>query len=1276
MQEEGGIILHWSETPVGEFRPSTPMCIDKNEKILQRRCNEEGFWEEFEPERCMFFALKQFTSCPYGMEKIKLGTEDACVLLTEPKVWENSCFNYGGTKSVLDLSGKKLKSAINHLKNEKNLTEVWLPAKRYQDFNPYQWRQIGEQWGQAVEFDDFDNVKLDDNYKDTCLKLVMSDVILKVVSENCDKEIPEFCVYGGQSAVSQACHDGLTSRYFYHQNKCFSITKSLNQTKSLFKATNIVSRYFMKDLMSFYGINRDDRCLVNLDAIGYSESSFKNTSYGNFTVMNVDGKWSMSSYFTCAIYEEEIDVQEPGIYLKFDSNSAKMLLIIYSEEFLWRYKDSDSGVKCFTIADNELIKVAKVKRRLWSETIQSFEMKLFDSRMTRGMTKTIYELRMYGSGPGIYWCEGHAVKTGQLIKSKKIIARKMLDGVVFAVSLTSKVEPKNDAIYEKSFLDSVTKRLKKLVYDDDEDKLNFYEKVIVKNIEDIRVMKILNFDKSSSQLTAIYHFTILKSIKETSDEYFEFMEKYADRFDDVKVIVNHQLKSFIEIIFKKIGGTDFTFISINSTEYCLPDTIKNPNSLTNALEWDEALLGQTVPSNDLCVFRSGIPLTRKCEGDFLHGGQWETLSEERLQCVDKEILTLHTRRLFSFNKVINPNETHGIIENITSISSHWDQLIAADLFYISKAVQQITSIANVTQSPNDNLNSLDLDDKYNLTIILNNIMNVNESLIKLSQLKLNTTNILLDSYDNLINSLSTNYSIYSTINNNLISNSLNESDGTFIMRTEKIVVFICDPGRMNVSGMALVRAPSGADGSLMDYKVEKLYATQTIDDILNIYQDSLEVASFFPSSLLDRIDEIRDLGMNVTNLEPLKIVIKVYYNDAIFQESSPVSSYKSQSKIISVSLPGRSQNLPLLLPIMFKKSANIKSDGDACGYWEFQPNGTTSDSSEWAQEGCEFLGTSKYDEGLALCGCSHLTHFAYLITGTYVHDITPGEDVRITKFSVHDRALNTISLLGSTLSILGIVGIFITAATFRTWREKASTKVLLQLSLAIALQMTIFSFFSTEKHTYTIDTFTEKRACIILGSFLHYSVLVTFSWMFITAFLQFKRYVIVLGNLKPERFFLKSFFIGWGMPLVPILVVLLFDPYLYIPEIYGICYPQGLAFYFSVLLPVGVIVAANLIIFIFVIYNILKGGWNNNEKRNDHSLALSQLRVSIFLFFLLGLTWIFGLLSSSRTTILFSYLFCLTATIQGFVLFLYFIVMDPITRKLWRESFRSWKPKN
>ena len=376
--------------------------------------------------------------------------------------------------------------------------------------------------------------------------------------------------------------------------------------------------------------------------------------------------------------------------------------------------------------------------------------------------------------------------------------------------------------------------------------------------------------------------------------------------------------------------------------------------------------------------------------------------------MDKDVLTLHTKRLYSYNKNIAQNETHGIIDNMTSISSHFEQLIPADLFYISKTVQQLT----VTQQITD---TTDLNDKYNLTIILNNIMNVNVSYVQMSQRSLNTTNILLDSFDNLLNQLATNYSISTNLSQ---FDEVDTDDGTTILITDKIIIFICDPVKQNISGVALVRSKvaSKREETFYDFKIKKIYANQTVDGLLDEYQDTLEIASYLPQDLIDRIDEIEQ--NNVTSTIPLKIVIKIYYNDIMFQENKNVTYSKTQSKVISVTLPGHSKNLPMMLPIMFKRSSSNQSEANACGYWEFQ-SGTSSSSSEWFQEGCNFLGTSKYDQDLVLCGCSHLTHFAYLVMGTFSHSISVDNEVIIRDFDIHESALDLITLFGGSLSIVG-----------------------------------------------------------------------------------------------------------------------------------------------------------------------------------------------------------------------------------------------------------------
>lgn len=456
----------------------------------------------------------------------------------------------------------------------------------------------------------------------------------------------------------------------------------------------------------------------------------------------------------------------------------------------------------------------------------------------------------------------------------------------------------------------------------------------------------------------------------------------------------------------------YTFISINSTEFCLPVSTTNPALLRfPKLTWPLINVGETIAPNELCLLRNGLPLTRKCVGDFVYGGKWEDLLPEKLKCINKDVLTLHTKRLHSYNKNITQNETTGIIHNMTSISSHFEQLIPADLFYISKTVQQLSNTEQI-------IDVSDLTDKYKLTLLLNNLMNVNISFVQMSQRSLNTTNILLDSFDNLLNQLATNYSISANLSQ---FEEVDEDDGTTILITDKIIIFTSDPVKQNVSGLALVRSKgvSKQEESFYDFTVKKIYSNQTIDGLLDEYQDTLEIASFLPQELIDRIDEFNALANVTASLVPLKIVMKIYYNDVMFQENANVTFFKTQSKVISVSLPGHSKNLPIMLPIMFKKSSVDQTEANACGYWEFQPNGSSSSSSEWFKEGCEYIGNSKYDKDLVLCGCTHLTHFAYLVMGTYSHSISVDNEVIITDFDIHDSALDMITLFGGTLSIVG-----------------------------------------------------------------------------------------------------------------------------------------------------------------------------------------------------------------------------------------------------------------
>lgn len=351
--------------------------------------------------------------------------------------------------------------------------------------------------------------------------------------------------------------------------------------------------------------------------------------------------------------------------------------------------------------------------------------------------------------------------------------------------------------------------------------------------------------------------------------------------------------------------------------------------------------------------------------------------------------------------------------------------------------------------------------------------------------------------------------------------------------------------------------------------------------------------------------------------------------------------------------------MPFILRIE-SPTYNVKpSTNTGCGYWNYNTwvsTGVHTNSSQYAAT-----------NDLILCSTNHLTQFSYLLGGGFrQNDLS--DEILVT--AVHQQALDIISVIGCTLSLLGLLGIWITAILFKNWRSQASNKILMNMCVALTLQMILFLFVNTDDVSKSLVERHSYTKCVVLGALLQYSILVLFTWMLIVAFLQFQRYVTVIGIQRPKHYIIKSAIAAWGLPLIPTLLVALLDSKSYIPSNYqlatdtGICYPSGSGLHFGVILPVSLIVTANLAIFIYVLYSI-SHTLSMSIQHHEKQMVIKQIRLSILLFFLLGLSWIFGIFAFMKAGIVFSYLFCLTATLQGFVLFIYFVVIDDNARRSW-----------
>ncbi len=608
---------------------------------------------------------------------------------------------------------------------------------------------------------------------------------------------------------------------------------------------------------------------------------------------------------------------------------------------------------------------------------------------------------------------------------------------------------------------------------------------------------------------------------------------------------------------------------------------------------------------------------------LISGGIWLE-STDKIECKNdvQSAVTLQLHELIQLRKM--STRIADIIDRLRRIifAFNYSSLIPADIFYIGKIMQEVQYSPYVLQR----------DDITKLLSIYNRLMMVNNEVMFITS-SLNTTNVLLYAVDVIVTNFAVlNISMYPS-NSGIISFQFDEP---------LLSVFIFNSNLTNFTGITATKQLTNLTVGFLD-KFQQNKDINTTD---------LIVASYIPEPLLQ-------------HLQNPFIIVSLFINDVLFHSTYdpmyPTDAFqankylKSGGSILSIVMPGTDNILPAMhkLPIFIKPDVplneNLLDRDKVCGFWSFSPT-----MNGWANDGClmnkQLLAN---DSDVVLCECVHLTHFAYLFYGGTPIDWK------------HFDKLQMLTFIACSLSLLGLFGIYLSAILFRSWRSTVSTKYLLQISTASTLELIMILFVNTEYHSRLWIASEKSPLCIAFGAVLHYSVLVTWMWMFVIGYMQYSRYVVVFKKLDSNYAFAVSSMIGWGIPMIPVATVLLIDCQSYIPTTSDdtICYPSGYSLYLALMTPISIITTANLIIFVLIIKSLTK---NIVHGRNEpRAMILSKLRLFVFLFSLLGLTWIFSFLATTNAGLAFTYLFCATATLQGFVLFFYFVILDPIVRGLW-----------
>lgn len=369
-----------------------------------------------------------------------------------------------------------------------------------------------------------------------------------------------------------------------------------------------------------------------------------------------------------------------------------------------------------------------------------------------------------------------------------------------------------------------------------------------------------------------------------------------------------------------------------------------------------------------------------------------------------------------------------------------------------------------------------------------------------------------------------------------------------------------------------------------------------------------------------------------SNVTP--ILISVFENTSLFPEETDCSKLNSPVILINIT-DERLVKLPIKM--FFNPKINLTSSEEhICVFWN-------EETSNWSEDGCKLNGTTS--TGLQVCLYYHLSSFALLLRAND---------------KGHLASLDILSRVGCYLSLSGITLVLLTFIVSHRWRTCLDNKIIASLSVSLFMMYLVFVTGFTQT--------SNELLCIGIAATLHYFILSSFCWMFVEAFHNYLKFVKVIGTYIP-RFMWKASAGAWGSPLIPVIGVFWYNYKLYKDDQY--CWLHSEALYFALLIPLALMCGANVIIFIFIVSNVTCARHRLTSNQQQYSLLLSQVKMSFCIFILLGLSWTFGFLSITGAGVIFSYLFCITSTLQGFLIFVFFILLGKRQRGIWQNLFRQ-----
>ena len=383
----------------------------------------------------------------------------------------------------------------------------------------------------------------------------------------------------------------------------------------------------------------------------------------------------------------------------------------------------------------------------------------------------------------------------------------------------------------------------------------------------------------------------------------------------------------------------------------------------------------------------------------------------------------------------------------------------------------------------------------------------------------------------------------------------------------------------------------------------------------------------------------------------------VFKNDALF---AAAAEQTVNSPVVMLTVPGArdggyfTDGQVMRYSVKHSSVDGWEADNRTCRWYD---EGATASAStnraSWSIVGCSVVVAESTDTA-TVCACAHLTSFAVLmdVGGSAGPDQATSPDATA---EAHAASLTIITYVGVSVSM---VCLFLTIAAYAFFSEARTfpKKVLMHLSASLIAAMGLFIVAGSAGLGGT--------ACAATTALLHFALLSAFCWMLAQGYTLYRQFVVVFDRSDEHLMLRKFAAFAYGVPaIIAGVTAQLAENSTHST----VCWLAGDALW-AFAGPVLFVIVVNLGFFGAVMRVIATskpaaGAADGAKKIAKMAAAKRNFKATGSFFSLMGVTWVFGLLSLANIdSLVYQYLFSILNAFTGLWIFLFHCYIDPSLR--------------